>query len=359
VIDFTSSNHLGLCKHPQVIAKSRECLEKYGAGSGGSRLLAGNLPIFLELEQKIAKEKRTESSIIFNSAYQANASVIPALLDIKLSRPVVFTDRLVHASIHVGIQEAGIDQIRYRHLDMNHLEDSLKKYEFAAEKFIFSETVFGMDGDAVDLSHITFLAEKYGAFLYLDDAHGLGMYGKNGYGAQIENGITIGAFSKTLGSCGGFVSCSNILQSYLINKSKNFIYSTSLPPAVIGANLAAWDLLPIFEKERNLIAKNAVLLREKLHANGFNTGNSSTHIIPIIIGSAKETLSAAAYLKENGILVSAIRPPSVPPNTSRLRVSISAHHKTTDIERFVQLLITHRRTSLYNPDISREKDLFS
>jgi len=343
-LDFSSSDYLGLSKHPTVIKKSIECLEKYGASSGGSRLLSGNLPIFEELEQKIAASKKVESAIVFNSAYEANASIIPALLS-QATKPIVFADRLIHASMHVGLNAAGVNQIRYRHLDMNHLEDLLKENKTAKEKFIFSETIFGMDGDVLDLTNIKFLAKKYNAFLYLDESHSVGMYGDNGYGISLSEGISIGAFSKTLGSYGGFVSCSKVFKSYFINTCKGLIYSTALPPTVIGANLAAWELLPCLNKERQRIKQISLLFREKLRSSGFNIGSSSTNIIPIIIGSEEETLLLERHLKENGILVSAIRPPSVPPNTSRLRVAISANHSITDIEKLIALLKSHRRAS--------------
>jgi 8-amino-7-oxononanoate synthase len=341
-IDFSSSDYLGLSRHPSVIKKSKEYIEEYGTSSGGSRLLSGNLSIFEDLEQKIAATKKVEAAIVFNSAYEANTSIIPALLS-QITKPLVFTDRLVHASIHVGLTTASINQIRYRHLDMNHLENLLKKNKSTNEKFIFSETIFGMDGDVLDLSSIKFLSKKYNAFLYLDESHSVGMYEDDGYGISLDEGMTIGAFSKTLGSCGGFASCSKLLKTYLINKCKGFIYSTALPPAIIGANLATWKLLPTLTEERKKIKQLSCLLRKKLHDSGFDIGNSSTHIIPIIIGSEKDTLLLENYLKQNGILVSAIRPPSVPPNTSRLRITVSVHHSIADIEKLVELLKIYQR----------------
>ncbi|NRA73605.1 MAG: aminotransferase class I/II-fold pyridoxal phosphate-dependent enzyme [Rickettsiales bacterium] len=341
-IDFSSSDYLCLSQHPTIIKQSKEFLEKFGTTSSGSRLLSGNLPIFEELEQKIAKSKNTEDTIIFNSAYQANSSIISALLNKKICTPLVLADKLIHASIHEGFTIAGIKQLRYRHLDMNHLEDLLKEYKSASEKFIFSETVFSMDGDVLDIKSISFLAQKYNAFLCLDEAHSIGIYGNNGYGISLNEGIAIGSFSKGLGSLGGFASCSKIFKSYLINQSKNFIYSTALPPAIIGANLAAWQLLPNLDKERDSITQNSYYLRKQLRDCGFNIGNSSSHIIPIIIGSEQETLSYAHYLKKSKILVSAIRPPSVPPNTSRLRIVINASHSKSDIDSLVNLLKTYK-----------------
>jgi len=342
-LDFSSNDYLNLSKHPVVLKKSKEFLEKYGTGSRGARLLAGNLEVCTELEHKISQAKKTGAALMFSSAYQANSTVIPALLNKQVLKddPLILTDKLIHASMHMGIRASGLRQIRYGHLDMNRLESLLRKSSHKT-KFIFSETVFGMDGDVVDMESITFLAKKYDAFLYLDDTHDVGLHGENGYGLSTKYadaiGITVGAFSKALGSFGGFIACSNKLRDYLVNTCGGFIYSTALPPAIIGANQAAWELLPSLNEIRQGVFQTAQDARHALSERGFNIGHTTTNIIPIIVEEADAALKLQEYLLEKGVIVSAIRPPSVPLGSSRLRLSICANHVIEDVNRLVMLL---------------------
>jgi 8-amino-7-oxononanoate synthase len=345
IADFSSNDYLGLSKNSQIIANSMKYCQTYGSGSTGSRLLSGNLPIYEDLEQEIALKKNTKTALIFNSGYQANSSIIATLLNKQIlkNEPLVFTDRLNHSSIHQGCFLAQVKQLRYRHLDMNHLEELLEQYKDSNQpKFIISETVFGMDGDLVDMQAITLLAKKHNAFLYLDEAHATGLYGKEGYGLSCDFAdivdLTMGTFSKALGSFGCYIACSKELKEYLINCCPGFIYSTALPPMIIGAMKAAWNLIPNLDQTRKKIFDQSAAIRQKIQQLGFETNSYPSNIIPIIIGKEEETLKYKSYLANHGIIVSAIRPPTVPPNTSRLRIAICAEHTSEQVDLLISLL---------------------
>ncbi len=340
LINFSSNDYLGLAQHPEVIRRARDWAAEWGAGAGASRLVCGTLPLHERIEEKLAKGKRTAAALLFNSGYQANVSVLPALFDRQVlkAEPLVFSDRLNHASIHAGCRAAGVRQIRYRHNDMNHLEDLLK--ERATEscpRFILSETVFSMDGDKADVGALVELAERFGAFLYLDEAHATGVLGPDGFGLSAvhpgEARLAMGTFGKALGGFGAFIACSAPLREYLVNRCAGFIYSTALPPAVLGAMDAALDLLPGLEGERHRLQHNAEKVRAAFRAAGLDHGPSSTQIIPLILGGEEDALALGRDLEDEGILGVAIRPPTVPAGTSRIRFSLTAAHGEDDLAR--------------------------
>ncbi|MGL4825359.1 MAG: aminotransferase class I/II-fold pyridoxal phosphate-dependent enzyme, partial [Alphaproteobacteria bacterium] len=231
------------------------------------------------------------------------------------------------------------------HQDLTHLRQLLIDFqEDPRTKFIVTETLFGMDGDVADLKSLLDLAETFNAFLYLDEAHGTGLLGSRGYGLSTTLSlesiphVIMGTFSKALGSFGAYIACSTTVKDYLVNLCPGFIYTTALPPTVIGATLKAWEALPQHLQARDLLFERAKELRAFLNANGFHTGHSNTPIIPIILKDEKKTLLAQQNLLEKGILVSAIRPPTVPPGTSRLRLALTAHHSTEAIQRLKEAL---------------------
>lgn len=356
LIDFSHNDYLGLSQHPHVIVGAQRYMEQYGVGSGASRVLLQNQQIFRQLEDKIAKSKNAESALLFSSGYQANVTVLSALLDKRIlgEEPLVFSDRLNHASLIQGCQLAGVRQHRYHHLDMNHLEFLLKKYAKPAPgcspkvtpKFILTETVFGMDGDVVDLKALTELSNHYGAFVYVDEAHASGMLGPNGYGlssnyaSQIH--LSMGTFSKAIGVSGAYVTCSQDLKNYLQNKCTGFVYSTAPSPALMGAINAAWDLLPSFESARQDIQHKAQLLRDTLRQNGINVGKSSTHIVPVIVGEANRCLKLQQSLWSQGMIAPAIRPPSVPQGTARLRIGINITHTKSQLNQLGEEILKWR-----------------
>jgi 8-amino-7-oxononanoate synthase len=345
LINFSSNNYLGLAQHPKLIERAVAWTEKWGVGSGASRLVTGTFEAHVLVEEKLAALKGTESALIFNSGYQANSSVLPALFDRDMlgRDALVFTDRLIHASLHQGCRAAGTREIRFHHNDLTHLESLLEKHaQQDGQKFILTESIFSMDGDRADLFALCDLADKYEAFLYVDEAHATGVLGPKGMGLSGEVpgriDLVMGTFSKALGSFGGYVACSQKLKDYLINRSAGFIYSTSLPPGVLGAIDAALDLVPGMEDERFRLQRHSEHLRTALAAHGLDTCRSSSQIVPAVIGGVEETLMAASILEDAGLLGIAIRPPTVPKDASRIRFALSADHTDNDVEKLISVI---------------------
>lgn len=257
----------------------------------------------------------------------------------------MFFDRLNHASLYQAVFLSKAKLIRYYHNDIYHLQKLLEEYKNDPRpKFIVTETLFGMDGDVAPLTEIAEFAKIYNAFLYLDEAHATGIYGSNGYGLSVDLSlkdiphIIMGTFSKALGSSGGYIGCSSIMKEYIINKAQGFIYSTAPSPANVGAAMASWQLIKELGAERVKLEELSQYARSNLRKNGFNIGKSITHIIPIIIGSEEACLNAKNKLLEQNIILSAIRPPTVPPNTSRLRIAICSKHTKEDIDQLIYAL---------------------
>lgn len=340
LINFSSNDYLGLSKHPALIAAAQQFVEKYGAGATASRLVAGTYEIHQALEEKLAAACGREAALLFNSGFQANATILTTLLD---RRSLVLCDRLVHNSIIHGILASGARFARYAHNDLNQLEDKLQQ---ATQKsysriLIATETVFSMDGDRSDLDGLIQLADRYRAILYLDDAHALGVLGRNGMGLachRAEVDVTIGTFGKAFGAFGAFVSCSQKMRDYLINCCPGLIYTTALPPAVIGAIDAALNLVPTLASDRAALLQKADDLRTNLEAIGCDTGASSTQIIPLILGAEQKTLALSQTLEDRGILAMAIRPPTVAPGTSRLRLALSSCHRLDHLKYLIQII---------------------
>ena len=343
-IDFSNNDYLALSKSKELLEAAKIAGDKYGVGSAGSRLLSGNSEIFEDFERKIAKDKNTETALIMNSGFQANMTILAALLDKSVlgNNPIVFFDRLNHSSLYQAIFLSEVELVRYRHNDIIHLADLLSQFaNDRRPKFIVTETVFGMDGDVVQLKEIITLAKKYDTFLYLDEAHATGIFGKHGYGLSTNcnfEGIPhliMGTFSKALGCFGAYIACSDILKEYLVNKATGFIYSTALSPIIIGAASKAWDLIPSFRDKCNKLFSKAHDLRNDLQKLGFDTGLSSTHIIPVILGEEGDVMHAKEKLLKEKIIVSAVRPPSVPQGSSCLRIALNIAHSKSGIARLI------------------------
>jgi len=287
--------------------------------------------------------KGGESALLFNSGFQANAAILSALLDESVwGRPILaYCDKLNHGSMHYGLKAAGVRQIRYRHNDLNHLETLLQKQaDQQAVRFIITESVFSMDGDESDIDALIALARQYGAFLYVDDAHATGMMGVNGFGlcAHKDVDFKMGTFSKAMGGFGAYLVCSQVIRDYLINRAGGFVYSTGLPPSVLGAMDAALDLVPQKQEARDRVVRHSMQVRDAARACGLDVGPSTTQIIPLILGDEDTTLSVTQKLEERDILAIAIRPPTVPPNGSRIRLAITADHTQDDIDRLCAAL---------------------
>lgn len=335
MLDFSSNDYLGLARHPLLAERAGEWAARMGSGSGASRLVTGTHEAHLVLEDKIARFKGTEAALIFASGWQANAAVIPAILA-AVPGAVVLTDRLNHASMHAGCNVAGVRQTRFAHNDMAALERLLAESAGAPARVILTESVFSMDGDRADIAELARLAREYDALLYVDEAHATGVLGPKGAGlsATVPGAVdvTMGTFSKALGGFGAYVAGSRVLIDYLVNASSGFIYTTAPPPAVLGAIDAALDLVPEMDAQRTHLAALGDRLREGLTARGFDVAESSTQIVPALIGEAEDALALSARLEQAGMIASAIRPPTVPKGTSRLRLALRATHGEGDVD---------------------------
>src|SRR6266545_6612006 len=258
--NFASNDYLALRFHKALIERAAEWAKAHGVGSGASRLVTGNLDLFAPIEAKVAKLKRKPAALVMASGFQTNAAVLQALLDRTVlgAEPLVFTDRLNHASLHFGCQAAGVHQLRYRHCDAGHLRELLSQYQDDDwPKFILTESVFSMDGDVAPLSEIAALSRAHGATLVVDDAHATGILGDEGRGLSDNADIAIGTFSKALGGFGGYVASTGMVRDYLVNRCSGLIYSTALPPPVLGAIDAALDLVPGMDAARAHVAELA------------------------------------------------------------------------------------------------------
>ena len=346
-LDFSSNDYLGLSQHPHLTERSCEWARLHGAGAGASRLVSGTSELHLAVEARVAAFKGTEAALLFASGWQANAAVLPALLR-AAPGTLVFSDRLIHASLHHGCAAAGVRQIRFRHNDLDHLEALLAHpAEGDAPRLIVTESVFSMDGDQVDLPRLVAIARAHDAFLYLDEAHATGVLGPRGAGlsASVEthsNGggvdLVMGTFSKAFGGFGAYVAGSRLLCDYLVNACGGFIFTTALPPAALGAIDAALDLVPTMDAERAKLARMGDGVRQGLRSAGVDVGASTTHIVPAIVGDAERALALSAQLEQAGIIAAAIRPPTVPPGSSRLRLALRAGHDAGDIDTLLMTL---------------------
>lgn len=336
LLDFTSFDYLSLAKHPLLKKNAEKYLHLYGVGSSGSRLTTGTKGYTVSIESKVAKLKGKEAALVMNSGYQANLSVIACLAG---RNSVVYADGLCHNSLLMGAKLSEAKLVRFPHKDYRRLETLLQGEKKQA--IVLTESLFGMDGDFADLDCLINLCTEYGALLYVDEAHATGIYGKKGAGlTEGKEGIDVvmGTFGKALGSFGAYIACSEEMKEYLVNFCGGLIYSTALPPPVMGAQEAALDLLPELEKERGELLTKALWTREKLLEEGWNTGKTTSQIIPIIIGGGEKALAIGEHLKNEGIHLHPIRPPTVPKGTARLRLSLCLHHTEKQIEQLINAL---------------------
>ncbi len=330
-----SNDYLGLSHHPGLAEAARAALDRYGFGSGASRLVSGTSPLHDELEMRIARFKATESAILFNSGYAANTGIIPALAG---DGDLILSDSLNHASIIDGCRLSRAKVLIYRHRDMDHLEDLLRQKSQIGRRLIVTDGVFSMDGDIAPLPDLVLLSERYDALLMVDDAHGTGVLGRTGKGTAEHFGlegripIQMGTLGKALGSFGAFVAGDNGLIRYLVNRSRSYIFSTSLPPSVCAASIAAMDVVEQEPGRRQRLWENRRRLTDGLTALGIGVNSSETPIIPVLIGSSEKALAAGQRLFDAGVFASAIRPPTVADGTARIRMTVTAVHSEHDID---------------------------
>jgi 8-amino-7-oxononanoate synthase len=343
-LDFSTNDYLCLSQSSILLDGAKAAAELYGCGATGSRLLSGNIPLCDDFERAVARDKNSESSLIFNSGFQANISVLSSILDSQVlkSQPLVFFDKLNHSSLYQAIFLTKAHLLRYHHNSMDQLSSLLREYQYDPRpKFIVSETVFGMDGDITPLQDIVELAREFRAFLYLDEAHGTGVFGPHGYGLSTTISfediphVIMGTFSKAVGVSGGYIACSNLLKNFMINKVPGFMYSTAPSPLVVGAAYRSWEHIKNLHSQRQKLQDLGMILRLRLMDHGFDTGTSCTHIVPVILKDEHLCIRVTDALLEHGIIVSCVRPPTVSPGSARLRVALNVAHQDMDIEKFV------------------------
>jgi 8-amino-7-oxononanoate synthase len=337
---FCSNNYLGLVHHPEVIEAVKKGLDEWGYGSGGSRLICGNMAPHEQLQQRLAALTGKEASLIFPSGYTANNAVLTTL---PRKNDLVLIDKLVHASIIDGAM-AGPAKVRtWPHRQTEKLCKLLDRggYEQA---FIVTDSLFSMDGDWAPLEELVEIKKRYNAILVVDEAHAFCCLGPNGAGYAAEKGLSgavdiiIATFSKALGGAGGFVAASRTMVDYLINKSRGFIYTTGIPAVNCIAASAALDIIQRQPQRRQRLIENGHLLRESCQSLGWDTGGSESYIVPIILRTAQRAVEISRQLFEQGFFVPAIRPPTVPPAGSRLRISLMSEHTKEDINDLCEAL---------------------
>ncbi len=333
-----SNNYLGLANHPLLVEAACRASRDFGVGSGASRLVSGSMSLHHRLEEAIAVFKGTETALLFNNGYAANCGIIQGLVG---PDDIIFSDALNHASIIDGCRLSGARVDVYPHNDMSVLEQMLS----AASKqrrgrwLIVSDGVFSMDGDLAPLDRLVELKERFDAWLMIDDAHGGGVLGAGGRGTAEHLGclgkidLQMGTFGKAFGSFGAYLAASRPVIDLLINRARSFIYSTSLPPGVVAANLAALQLVDSAEgaERRQQLEENRRLFVARLQESGLDICGSSTQIVPILTRDPQPTMDAAASLLERGICLSGIRPPTVPVGSCRLRATLMADHQPQEI----------------------------
>lgn len=340
LINFSSNDYLGLSKHPQIIGKSREYAQKYGAGSTASRLVSGTYHIHQQLEEKIACTFGWEASLVFNSGFQANSTIVSTLAD---RHALILADKLSHNSL---LQGCIASRATFRRFEHNSLDDLKQKLERAQDEghsriIVIAETLYSMDGDRSDVEALARLTNQYNALLFIDDAHAVGVWGPQGLGlAYGVPGVdlVLGTCGKAFGSFGAFVLCSKKMKQYLINFCPGFIYTTALPPPVIGCIEAALEVIPTLDPARKKLRKNISQMKSGIEKAGYSTGGSQSQIIPAIIGDDHGTISLAEHFKKNGFLAVAIRPPTVSKGEARIRITLTAQHTEKQITNFLTVL---------------------
>ena len=343
LVNFSSNDYLGLAQHPLLAERSAAWGAEYGTGAGASRLVTGHFAAHAQIERKVAALKGTEAALILPAGWQANVSVLGALLKMfARDQPVqVFADQLIHSSLHHGCRVAGNKPVFFRHNDLSNLRAKLQAAD-DAPKMVITESVFSMDGDRADLLALRALCNEFDAFLYVAEAHATGVLGEQGRGLchAVPGGVDLvmGTFSKALGSFGAYVAGSAVMIDFLINTCAGFIFTTGLPPNVLGAVDAALDLLPQMDDARARVAQHATRVRAAFAGMGIDTAGSTTQIVPALVGSETETLNLAEALKQRGVLGVAIRPPTVPPGTSRIRFALSAGHSDEDVDLLISAM---------------------
>jgi glycine C-acetyltransferase/8-amino-7-oxononanoate synthase len=341
VLLFASNNYLGLANHPHVKFAAMKAIEEFGVGAGASRLISGTLPPHQKLERDLAQLKNVEASLTFSSGYAANMGVIPSLAK---PNSLILADRLCHASLIDGCRLSRATLRVFHHNDLDHLQRLLFKQRSRASTLIITEGVFSMDGDLAPLPEMVRLAQEFEATLLVDDAHGTGVMGATGrgtvehYGLDSGHILHMGTLSKAIGSSGGFVAGPKDFVAYLINTSRSFIYTTAPPPGIAAAASAALAIIQHEPQRRATLWRNREFLHHGLVDMGFQLTNTQSPILPIIVKNPELGVQMSQRLREEGVWIPAIRPPTVPKGTSRLRITVTADHSIEQIETALRAL---------------------
>jgi len=352
VILLSSNNYLGIATHPKLKEAAVSALREYGTGASSSRLISGNMEIHEELEKKTAKFKGCQSAIVFPTGYMANIGVITSLAS---KGDLILSDELNHASIIDGCRLSGAEIRVYPHKNIEKLKEILSQGKASSSKgsykrmLIVTDGVFSMDGDITPLPEILGVAREEDALVIVDDAHATGVLGTNGkgtaehFGLKDENLIQMGTFSKALGSMGGYIAGPEIVIEYLRNKARSFIYSTALPPSLCASSIAAIEIIENEPWIRTRLWRNITRFRRGLTNLGYNTMESQTQIIPILIGDTSLTMKFATAIFQKGVYAPGIRPPTVPEGKSRIRTSLMASHTDEQIDRVLAVFESEGR----------------
>jgi glycine C-acetyltransferase/8-amino-7-oxononanoate synthase len=330
-----SNNYLGLADHPRVREAAAEAAMRWGVGAGSSRLVSGTMTVHRRLEERLAAFEGTESAILFGSGYLANTGVIAAVAQ---AGGVVFSDELNHASLIDGCRLAGAETVVYDHCDLDHLEWNVAKTS-GRPSVIVTDSVFSMDGDIAPLEGIVDIARRYGSRTVVDEAHGTGVVGPEGRGAVEAAGLSgeidvvVGTLGKSLGSYGAYAACSSEMADWLTNRARTLIFSTAPPPPSIAGAMEALTILEEEPRRVDKLRSNGRAFRKALRTNGFDVAEQETPIIPLIVGSAAAATDLCQEALARGVYAQAIRPPTVPEGTSRLRLSVMASHKPAELEK--------------------------
>lgn len=343
LINFCSNDYLGLSSHPDVVRAMQDAAIEFGAGSTASPLVCGKTALHLSLEQKLAKVTGRERALILSCGYMANMAIVSSLARNKSQW--IFQDKLCHASMVDGSMSSRATLKRYAHADPSALEKLLSQINEEESALVFTESVFSMDGDIAPLSNLSSVCQQYSACLVVDDAHGFGVIGKNGLGGtdyfslgQNEVPLLMATFGKALGVYGAFIAGPEILIERFVQRARPYIYSTALPAPIIAAVSAAIDVMQREPEHRTKLASLINYFQSGANSLGIKISNTNTPIQPVILGDASRAVRLEHILEENGFLVRAIRPPTVPRNSSRLRITLSASHTTQQIDMLLDVL---------------------
>lgn len=338
LVNLSSNDYLALARDPLVIARAGAALARYGAGACASRLMCGTLELHEELERALAELCGAEAALVLSSGFGTNAGLLPALAG---RDDVLFLDRLVHASLVDGARLSGATLVRFPHSDVEALARLVERTPCRGRRVFVCESVYSMDGDVAPLAALEALARRVDAALVVDEAHALGVFGGGGglcRALGVRPDLLVGTLGKALGSVGGFVACDPELRAYLVNRCRSFVFATALPPASAAAALAAVERLRAEPGLGETLLARARGLREALRARGLAVPALGTQILPVHVGGNAEAMALAARLREEGLLVTAVRPPTVPAGTARLRLSVTLAHEPAVLDRAAEAI---------------------